>query len=309
MIAIIVISYKIYANQKEGLSKDDKFKTWIDINRTKFYDNEDINIKLNMLYIGDSEEFDVYTPTFPFSLLISGDNGFRSIIESHNMFGSQKHTFKRNDIITMDCSNYANYHYIEAMKIFKGYEQPESYIEAGGKSDKLRLPPGNYTLTLTTWYEDDLLGESKHELYATKKIRVKAKNNRKSIHEVKSTKNFKLEANLDKNIYEVDEYITIWSSITYSGKEDSVIFPYMRTYPMWTYIYDENNKKLDLDYVNYFNLEEGKEITKDKPIYYKPYTMLQLPEGKYTVEFLFYYPNEDGEIVEDTIEMNFEVEE
>lgn len=37
--------------------------------------------------------------------------------------------------------------------------------------------------------------------------------------------------------------------------------------------------------------------------------MLQLPKGKYTVEFLFYYPNEDGEILEDTIEMNFEVVE
>lgn len=33
----------------------------------------------------------------------------------------------------------------------------------------------NYRLTLTTWYEDDLSGESRHELYTTKKITVKIK--------------------------------------------------------------------------------------------------------------------------------------
>lgn len=108
-------------------------------------------------------------------------------------------------------------------------------------------------------------------------------------------------------MYEVDEYISIWSSMTYCGKEDSMIFPFMSIYPMWTNIYNENNEKVELEYVNYFSLDEGKEITNDKPLYYNPYTMLQLPVGIYTVEFLFYYPNIDGEIVEDSLEMNFEV--
>lgn len=132
MITIVVISLKTYVNPIEDISKDNKFKTWIELNGTQFYDNEDINIQLNMQYIGDREEIEVYIPKFPFSLLISGNNGFQSIIESHNMFGTQKHTFEKN--ITMDCSDYANYHYIQAMKIFKGYEQSESYIGAGGKS-------------------------------------------------------------------------------------------------------------------------------------------------------------------------------
>ena len=311
LIVLVVISFKIYLNQKEDLSKDDNFKTWIDINKTEFYDNEDINIQLNIHYIGDSEEIDVYIPKYPFSLLITGSNGFQSVLEPPNIFGAQIHTLKKDDIITMDCSSYGYYNYSQAMKIYKGYDQRESSI---GMSDelrsppaKLRLPPGNYTLTLTSWYEDDCSGEFRHELYTTKKITVKAKNKRKIMHETKSTKNFKLEAILDKNIYEVDEYINIWSIMTYCGEEDSIVFPYMRIYPMRTYIYNEKNERLDLDYSIYFNLDEGEAITNDKPLYYAPYGMLQLPKGKYTVEFLFYYPNEDGEIVDNTIEMNFEV--
>ncbi|WP_148401699.1 hypothetical protein [Clostridium sp. Marseille-P299] len=315
IMAVLVLSFIIYYKKNKDFSEDDKFKTWIDINKTEFYDNEDINIQLSMHYIGDSEEIDVYIPKYPFSLLITGSNGFRSVLEPPNTFGAQIHTFKRDEIITMDCSSYGYYNYFQAMKIFKDYDQRESSI---GMSDvlrshpaELRLPPGYYTLTLTTWYEDDLSGESKHELYATKKIKVKAKNNRKSIHETRSTKNFKLEANLDKNIYEVDEYVNIWSSMTYCGKEDSIFYPDIDGYPMYINIYDENHDKLQLERViydlafDYWFYEQG--LKKDKAFYYKPFDTFNLPAGKYLAEFIYRYPNDDGNIVSDTIEINFEV--
>jgi hypothetical protein len=42
-------------------------------------------------------------------------------------------------------------------------------------------------------------------------------------------------------------------------------------------------------------------------LYYSPLTSFKLPIGKYTAEFLFYYPNEDDEIDNDTIEVDFEI--
>lgn len=53
------------------------------------------------------------------------------------------------------------------MKIFKGYEKPESTNFAGRE---FVLPPGEYTLT--TYYEEDLSGETKHELISTEYIKV-----------------------------------------------------------------------------------------------------------------------------------------
>ena len=205
LIVIVAISCIIYLKQKEDLSTNDKFKTWIDINKRQFYDNEVINMQINMKYIGEEQEIDVYIPKYPFVLTITGDNGFQSVLEPPNTFGTQIHTFKKDDIITMDCSNY-RYDYFFAFNVFKIYEQSESKMGSGGE---LKLPPGNYTLKLTTWYEDDLSENSRHELYSTEKITVKAKNNRKEMHEKKILNNFKLEANLDRNIYEVDEYIYI----------------------------------------------------------------------------------------------------
>nr|WP_295680063.1 hypothetical protein [uncultured Lachnoclostridium sp.] len=55
------------------------------------------------------------------------------------------------------------------MKIFKGYEKPESTNFAGRE---FVLPPGEYTLTLTTYDEEDLSGETKHELISTEYIKV-----------------------------------------------------------------------------------------------------------------------------------------
>ena len=204
----------------------------------------------------------------------------------------------------MDCSNYGLYNYFQAMKIFKGYEQPEPRNYPGSE---FVLPPGEYKLKLTTFYEEDLSGETKHELISTEYIKVKAKNNWKSMNESKITKNFKLEANLNKNIFEDDEFIRLWSSMIYCGEEDSIVFPYMTFYPLEIYIYNDKHEELELDYTIYFNLDEGKELTNTKPLYYAPLTRLKLPTGKYTAEFLFYYPNENGEIVNDTIEMDFEI--
>lgn len=308
LCVLLLCLTKISIDNQELLSKDDKFKTWIDIHKSEFYDNEVVNMQVNMKYIGKKDEINVYIPRYPFTISIYGDNGFQSIIEAPNTFGIQEYTFERDDIITMDCSNYG-YNYLNAFQVLNQYEQIESRMGVGGK---LKLPAGNYTLTLKTWYEDDLSGELRHELYASKKIIVKPKNNRKSIYEVKSEKNFKLEANLDKNIYEVDEYITIWSSMTYCGDEDSIFYPDVEDYPMYVDIYDENHDKLQsLERVIYDLVFDywfyGQELNKDKTFYYKPFDTFILPAGKYLIEFIYRYPNDAGVIITDTIEMNFEV--
>ena len=303
-IVITIVIYMHYLKPRRDYSSDKNFKTWIDIKKKSFFDNEAINIMLKMKYIGEKEEFDVFKTQLPFSLSISGNNGFYSKIESPNTFGTQKYSFKKGETITMDCSNYGFYDYFEAMNIFKGYEHTESTNKTGSE---FVLPPGEYTLTLTTCYEDELSDESKHKLVATENIKVKAKNNRERIHEVKSLKEFNLDVNLDKNIYELDEIIRIWSSMTYCGGEKSFIFPYISYYPLQIYIYDDKHEKLELDYSIYFNLDEGRALTNTKPLYYAPFTRLTLPSGKYTAEFLFYYPNEDGTIITDVIEKDFEV--